>query len=389
MASFNSLFLLLVLFSIVEMFSPAFVLLITTYFVFLIVSFIVCYTHTSLLSFLVFAVQVIIGIFFSTCSLLVFFVSFEFSLLPIALLVLFFGYQPEKIQSSLWLLFYTVLCSSPLLYFTLLNPYYLFTSFTGPSSISVTIASLAFIVKSPIYTLHSWLPKAHVEAPLPASMLLAGVILKLGGYGLIVLSVSPCLYSLLFVLLSLRGGIVCSLLCFRCWDMKSIVAYSSIVHISSVTLGALSRYEVGVWVRLGMIFGHSLISPLLFALSNEVYQASGSRCFILIHSSCSCTRLLLSLSLFSGLNIGLPPFINFWVEVGLFCVMCSWFMLSGLFLAATAFLTFLYSMSFYVFSVGGPSGPGFGHRFYQQNGLPSLIFCLLSPLCSSLFLTWG
>jgi len=380
------MFACITLFTIVEIFSPAYVLLNTTFFVFLLISNTVCMSRSSLISFLVFVIQAIIGIYFSTCSLLLFFISFEFSLLPITLLVLLFGYQPEKIQSSLWFLFYTVLCSSPLLYYTLLNPFYLFTSFYGLGSYSVTLASLGFIVKSPLYCLHSWLPKAHVEAPLPASILLAGVILKLGGYGLLVLSPSPCFYRLLFVLLSLRGGVVCSFLCYRSWDMKSIVAYSSVVHISRVTLGALRCTEVGVWVRLGMIFGHSLISPILFSLASEVYIASGSRCFILIHSSGSCSSLLLSMSLFSGLNIGLPPFINFWVEVGLFCVMCSWIFLFVFVLAITSFLTFLYRMGFYIFSVGGPLSPALGCRPILFYGLPPFLFCLLTPLSSSLFL---
>ena len=180
---------------------------------------------------------------------------------------------------------------------------------------------------------------------------------------------------------------VCSFLCFRCWDMKSIVAYSSVVHMSRVTLGALRCTEVGVWVRLGMIFGHSLISPILFSLASEVYLASGSRCFILIHYSGSCSSLLLSMSLFSGLNIGLPPFINFWVEVGLFCVMCSCMFLFCFVLAVTSFLTFLYRMGFYIFSVGGPLSPYLGSRPIQFFGLPPFLFCLLSPLSSSLFLS--
>jgi len=386
MSPLHSIYCLILIFILSEIYAPAFILLCTTFFVFLLVFNHISHSSSSLLSFLVFRIQIIIGIYFSTCSLLVFFISFEFSLLPIALLVLLFGYQPEKFQSTLWLIFYTVLCSSPLLYFTLQTPYFLFTRFSGPGCASVTLASLGFIVKSPLYTLHSWLPKAHVEAPLPASILLAGVILKLGGYGLLVLSPSPSFCSLLFLLLSLWGGVVCSFLCFRCWDIKSLVAYSSVVHISSVTLGALSCTEAGVWVSIGMIFGHSLISPMLFSLANEVYLACGSRCFILIHASGCCSSLLLSLSLFSGLNAGLPPFLNFWVEVGLFSVLCSCFTLSLILLAATSFFTFLYRIRFYVFSAGGHLSPICRPQPVAYLCLPSFFFCLFSPLCGSLFL---
>lgn len=84
-----------------------------------------------------------------------------------------------------------------------------------------------------------------MEAPLVGSILLAGVILKLGRYGLLL--VAPCLtcHSYLFIYLSLLGGIVCSVLCCRSWDMKSLVAYSSVVHIGVVTLGAISGLELG------------------------------------------------------------------------------------------------------------------------------------------------
>jgi len=101
MSALVNLFACIAIFTIVEIFSPAYVLLCTTFFVFLLVSNTVCLSRSSLISLLVFVIQAIIGIYFSTCSLLVFFISFEFSLLPITLLVLLFGYQPEKIQSSL------------------------------------------------------------------------------------------------------------------------------------------------------------------------------------------------------------------------------------------------------------------------------------------------
>jgi len=84
-----------------------------------------------------------------------------------------------------------------------------------------------------------------VEAPLVGSILLAGVMLKLGRYGLLLISPSLSSYSSLFIYLTLLGGIVCSSVCFRSWDTKSLVAYSSIVHMGVVTLGALSGTELG------------------------------------------------------------------------------------------------------------------------------------------------
>ena len=102
------------------------------------------------------------------------------------------------------------------------------------------------MVKSPLFLLHSWLPKAHVEAPLFGSVLLSGVMLKLGGYGFIIFAPFLQSQSLLFFYLTLIGGLLCCIYCFRSWDIKSLVAYSSVIHIGAVTLGTLSHTEFGL-----------------------------------------------------------------------------------------------------------------------------------------------
>jgi len=140
---------------------------------------------------------------------------YEFSLFPVSLLILLLGYQPEKINSMLYLILYTVICSSPFLYYTVFSRDSLLSGLASLPPYTRLLVCTSFLVKSPMYTLHSWLPKAHVEAPLIGSILLAGVILKLGSYGLLIAApfVSPA--SVLFVYLTLLGGIVCSTICFR------------------------------------------------------------------------------------------------------------------------------------------------------------------------------
>jgi NADH-ubiquinone oxidoreductase chain 4 len=102
----------------------------------------------------------------------------------------------------------------------------------------------AFLVKIPIFLVHLWLPKAHVEAPVSGSMILAGVLLKLGGYGLI--RVFPFLlliglnYNFIFVSISLIGGFLISLVCLRQMDIKALIAYSSVAHIGIVLRGLLT-----------------------------------------------------------------------------------------------------------------------------------------------------
>jgi len=216
-----------------------------------------------------------------------------------------------------------------------------------------------------------------VEAPLIGSILLAGVILKLGSYGLLLLAPYLSSQSSLFVYLTLLGGVICTGLCFRSWDMKTLVAYSSVVHIGVVTLGALSGLEVGFWVACGIVVGHSLLSPLLFLLAYELYLSLGSRNFVIGHFCSVSGSLLLAISLCFGLNFGLPPFLNFWVEVSLFSLLGFIFSFSLLPLMLTAFLSFAFNIFFYVTACGGPHSSSLVPISTLYIFIPSIIFSLL------------
>jgi len=127
---------------------------------------------------------------FLSLDLLIFYLAFEGVLIPTYILIMGWGYQPERLQAGLYLIFYTLIASLPLLvmllYVDILGGEILASlyTFSGRGILVYLAGVVAFLVKIPLFIFHLWLPKAHVEAPIAGSMLLAGVLLKIGGYGL-------------------------------------------------------------------------------------------------------------------------------------------------------------------------------------------------------------
>lgn len=130
--------------------------------------------------------------------------------------MLLYGYQPEKLLAGQYLLLYTGLASLPLLFSLLpLAPYIPALDLPATSYLGLSL-TLGFMVKSPLYLVHLWLPKAHVEAPVGARMVLAGILLKLGSFGLLLfcpLLLHPVL--LLYLVVSLVGAVACGCVCAR------------------------------------------------------------------------------------------------------------------------------------------------------------------------------
>ena len=160
---------------------------------------------------------VCVAFFFCRRSLS-FYILFELSLLPTLAMVLLYGYQPEKLRAGGHLLLYTALRSLPLLLILILLPPY-FTAWRGvlvPGGAAAVALTIAFIVKRPIYGVHLWLPKAHVEAPVVGSIALAGILLKLGSFGLfLVLPHAKRSAFVLYFMLSVWGAVACGALCLR------------------------------------------------------------------------------------------------------------------------------------------------------------------------------
>jgi len=270
--------------------------------------------------------------------------------------------QPERLQASTYILMYMVTSSLPLLFFILFmylknKHLIMYLPFWGAPSGRVVgiwwfMMILPFLVKTPVYSVHIWLPKAHVEAPVAGSMILAGVLLKLGSYGLLRLSSiysSVAIdYASLILVLSLWGACLRALLCIRQTDVKSLVAYSSVRHIGLIIVGILSQTLWGWGAALLLMVAHGLTSSSLFALTNMVYESAHRRNLLVINGLMNYFPAITMFWFFLLCsNLGSPPFINFLSEmilitVGVYLRSVLILLLGFLVLFTTAYCLLLY-----------------------------------------------
>nr|YP_001427350.1 NADH dehydrogenase subunit 4 [Mesobuthus martensii]ABC71914.1 NADH dehydrogenase subunit 4 [Mesobuthus martensii] len=295
---------------------------------------------------------------FSSSNLMLFYISFEAVILPTFLMISFWGAQPERLKASLYLFFYTLSASLPLLVAFMflylknssLNFFYLNLSFSMKLSLFWSLLMLlAFLVKLPMFLTHLWLPKAHVEAPVAGSMILAAILLKLGGFGILRVSnfMYPLIKSLSFPIFSiaLLGGILTSIICLLQTDMKALVAYSSVCHMSLLLGGAFTLSEWGAKGSLSMMISHGLCSSALFLLVTLFYNRTHTRSIFFTRGALSIfPSLMLWWFLLTSNNMAAPPSMNLFSEISLLISILNWNMLTLIPLMLISFPSASYSI---------------------------------------------
>nr|YP_006702477.1 NADH dehydrogenase subunit 4 [Trichuris ovis]AFK81050.1 NADH dehydrogenase subunit 4 [Trichuris ovis] len=261
-------------------------------------------------------------LFFLSENILMFYMLFELSILPIFLMILGWGSQPERLFASNYLLFYTLLFSFPLviIFMVISFNHTLYWAYMCSDALIWLLILIPFFVKIPIYMFHLWLPKAHVEAPVLGSMILASILLKTGGYGLLkVMNLCDIWLPSYLSCFSLFLILWASVLCILQTDLKKFVAYSSITHMTIILVLMLSDYlhfEVG---SIFLMISHGVISNSLFFMVGLFSMTSLSR-LVYSQSNMMLTNptLWFCAMLILFLNAGTPPSLSMINEIMLF-----------------------------------------------------------------------
>ena len=270
---------------------------------------------------------------FAALDFFVFYMFFEGVLIPMYLIIGVWG-GPRRVYAAIKFFLYT-LAGSVLMLLALLAMWYAAGTTDIPALMAHTFAPsmqtwlflaffASFAVKVPMWPVHTWLPDAHVEAPTAGSVILAGVLLKMGAYGFLRFSV-PMLpqateyFAPMIFTLSVVAVIYTSLVALAQTDMKKLIAYSSVAHMGVVTIGIFTVNEQGISGALFQMLAHGVVSGALFLCVGVVYDRIHSREITRYGGLADrMPKYALVFMLFSMASVGLPGTAGF---VGEFLVL--------------------------------------------------------------------
>jgi len=310
-------------------------------------------------------------------DLIFFYIFFELSLLPLLLIIITYGFQPERLEAAVYFLLYALVGSFPLLrkiiyYQILLGKaklfFYFFRNYfvdyyLNPNKIMGFFWMFPFLIKLPIYGFHLWLPKAHVESPVIGSMILASVMLKLGAYGLFRFSQFNFLNSFeLTVCWVLVTSFWVRLIAYRNVDIKALIAYSSISHMSFLIIIIFYLNCVTSLSLLMILVGHGFVRRRMFFIFNSLYNKSLSRSIILKKALRLKSKLFFFFFFFVLIfNSSFPLNLTFFSEVILRLVLICFYNFFLIFFILSLFFVGLYKIILFLITRHG----------YQKTGLHS------------------
>ncbi len=357
----------------------------------------------------------VMGTFLAT-DFVIFYVAWELVLVPMFFLIGIWG-GPRREYAAIYFFIYTHVASMVMLlgiigiwlesakYTDSGMGTFSFSELTGISQqfgngafvLLIFLALLfGFIVKVPSVPFHTWLPLAHVEAPTPGSMILAGLLLKMGGYGLMRMSgwfLPDALteFAWLVAIIGIVSLLYGAWVALRQVDMKSLVAYSSVGHMGIVLLGVATQTQEGFAGAQYMQIAHGIISPLLFFLAGTIGHSAHTRDIPKLRGFAKNMPITAAVLVFASFaSAGLPGLAGFWSELLVFVALFKWAQI----LAFIGIFGIVFTAAYYLWmlqrTVFGDKNPELAHAHDVSHWSQYAVLGLLSlfTLVLGLFPDW-
>ena len=274
----------------------------------------------------------------TTTRLIIFYILFESSIIPLIIIIGIWGSRKEKTRAAYYFLLYTIIGSLPL-FITILTIHNKLGTFDTTILQNIKIQNntqlklfmglfLAFAIKTPLIPWHRWLPLAHVEAPAIGSVLLAGILLKLGTYGFIRFTIPIATHTAKYtrpIIMTIRiiSMWLARINSLRQNDIKRIIAYSSIAHMGMITAACFSTNSIRKKGAIILMLSHGLTRSALFALVSYLYERHKSRLIKNYQGARLTTPILSTLIIITTLaHMRTPGSINFIGEY--LCLLGLW-----------------------------------------------------------------